>query len=108
MINTNLKELDKTLTDDVLVILIMSASWCGPCKIVHPILEEISEEYKDKLIMFDCDVDENLELSSKYNIKNIPTVLFFKNKQLVDKQVGVMSKTSFLKTIDKILKIKIN
>jgi thioredoxin 1 len=69
------------------------AEWCGPCRMIGPIIEELADEYEDKAIIGKVNVDENNDISGEYNIRNIPTVLFFKNGVLMDKHVGVASKS---------------
>lgn len=69
------------------------AEWCGPCRVVGPIVEEISNDYADKAVVGKVNVDENQEISFKYGIRNIPTLLVFKNGEVVDKQVGVAPKS---------------
>jgi len=68
------------------------AVWCGPCRMVGPIVEELATEYGDKAVIGKVDVDNNPETAAKYGIRNIPTILFFKNGEVVDKQVGAVPK----------------
>lgn len=68
------------------------ATWCGPCKKIGPDVEALAEEYKDQVIIGKCDVDENDELTSKFGVRNIPTVLFIKNGEVKDKTVGAVTK----------------
>ena len=70
------------------------AEWCGPCKVIGPILEEISEEEKDKIIIGKINVDENQEIAAKYNVRGIPTLIIFNKGNLIDTMVGVASKAS--------------
>ena len=79
------------------------AEWCGPCRMIAPILEEISEEYSGKALVVKCDVDNSPQVAIKYSIRNIPTVLFFKNGEIVDKQVGAVPKTIFVNKLNAIL-----
>lgn len=87
--DSNVKEL---LAEGKPVVIDFWAPWCGPCKMVGPIIEELAELYKDQVIMGKCDVDENTDLPATYGIRNIPTILFFKNGEVVDKQVGAVAK----------------
>ena len=79
------------------------ASWCGPCKMVGPIIEELAGEYEGKVLIGKCDVDENSDVAAEYGIRNIPTVLFFKNGELVDKQVGSAPKPTYAAKIEALL-----
>lgn len=78
-------------------------AWCGPCKMVGPIIDELATEYEGKVIIGKCDVDENGDVAAEYGIRNIPTVLFFKNGELVDKQVGSAPKSAYVAKIEAIL-----
>jgi len=64
------------------------AEWCGPCRMIAPIVEELSRQFKDKILVAKCDVDDCPRAAAEFGIRNIPTILFFKNGELVDKQVG--------------------
>ncbi len=68
------------------------ATWCGPCRMVGPIISELAEAYDGKITVGKCDVEENEELAVEFGIRNIPTILFFKGGQVVDKIVGAQSK----------------
>jgi len=85
------------------VVIDFWAEWCGPCRMVGPIVDELSNEYSEKVVIGKVDVDSNDEITSKYGIRNIPTILFFKNGELVDKQVGAAQKTVLKEKIDKLL-----
>ncbi len=74
------------------VVIDFWAEWCGPCRMVGPIVEELAKEYDGKVIIGKMDVDENVDTPNEYGIRNIPTILFFKDGQLVDKQVGAAQK----------------
>ncbi|HBL71790.1 MAG TPA: thioredoxin [Bacteroidales bacterium] len=79
------------------------AEWCGPCKMMAPVVDELAELYSGKVNIGKLDVDDNNEISTRYGIRNIPTLLFFKNGQLVDKQVGATQKSALAQKIDALL-----
>ncbi|MGB0186844.1 MAG: thioredoxin [Flavobacteriaceae bacterium] len=79
------------------------AAWCGPCRMVGPIIDEISTEYADKAVVGKVDVDANQEFAAKYGVRNIPTVLVFQNGEVVGRQVGVAPKASYTDAIDALL-----
>ena len=68
------------------------ATWCGPCRMVAPIISELAQEYDGKVVIGKCDVEENDDVASEFGVRNIPTILFFKGGQLVDKFVGAATK----------------
>ena len=68
------------------------ATWCGPCRMIAPVIAELAQEYDGRITVGKCDVEENEELSEQFGIRNIPTILFFKNGEVVDKLVGAVSK----------------
>lgn len=79
------------------------AEWCGPCRMMSPIIEELAHEYEGKVEIGKLNVDENAETTEEYGIMNIPTLLFFKNGQVVDKQVGATQKSVLVKKIEALL-----
>lgn len=79
------------------------AEWCGPCKMMLPIVEEISKEFEGKVTVAKVDVDSSQGTAAKFGIRNIPTILFFKGGAVVDKQVGAVPKNSLVEKINKLL-----
>ena len=94
-IKTNDQTFDKDIsTDDVPVVVDFGAEWCGPCKVLDPILEEIAAENKDKIKIYKMNIDENPMTPQKYGIRGIPTIMIFKNGELIDTKVGSLPKTA--------------
>ena len=85
------------------MVLDFWAEWCGPCRMVRPIIDELATEYEGKVTIGKMDVDNNNDVVAQFGIRNIPTVLFFKEGKLVDKQVGAAQKSAFVAKIDALL-----
>lgn len=83
---------ETALEREGLTVIDFWAEWCGPCRMISPIVEELSKEYTDKVLVGKVDVDNNPEISMKYGIRSIPTILFLKNGEVVDKHVGATTK----------------
>ncbi len=79
------------------------APWCGPCRMLSPIVEELAGEFEGRAVIAKCNVDEAQEIPVKFGIRNIPTLLFFKNGELVDKVVGAASKGDITKKLEALL-----
>lgn len=91
------------IKSDKPVIVDFWAEWCGPCRMVGPILSELSDEFEGRAVVAKLDVDSNPNVTMKYGIRNIPTVLYFKNGEVVDKQVGAVPKGHFQSKLEDLL-----
>ncbi|MCX6240280.1 MAG: thioredoxin [Bacteroidetes bacterium] len=92
---------EKVEKSDKLAIVDLSAEWCGPCRMVSPIIHELATEYEGRIVAGELNVDENPVTTAKYKIRNIPTVLYIKNGEVIDKQVGAVPKASYKSLIEK-------
>ena len=79
------------------------ATWCGPCRMVAPIIEELAAKYDGKIVVGKCDVEDNEDLAAEFGIRNIPTILFFKNGEVVYKLIGAQSKQKFEEKFEALL-----
>jgi thioredoxin 1 len=96
--NDNFKE---TISQDKLVLVDFWAEWCGPCKALSPIIDELSQEMGETMTVAKVDITENQDIAVEYGVRNIPTMLFFRNGEIVDKQVGAMPKSAIQEIINK-------
>jgi len=94
---------DVVLKSDKPVLVDFWAAWCGPCRMLGPIVEELGRDYGDKVVIGKVDVDSNQKYAAEYGVRNIPTVLIFKGGEVVDKQVGVAPKKTYSDKIDALL-----
>jgi thioredoxin 1 len=85
------------------VVMDFWAEWCGPCRMIAPIVEEIAQEFENKVVVGKINIDENSQVTINFGIKNIPTLLFFKGGELVDKHVGAIRKPELVEKINKLL-----
>lgn len=91
---------DETLATDKPVLVDFWAEWCGPCRMIGPIVEELANDYGDKAVIGKLNVDHNPNTAMKFGVRSIPTLLVFKNGELVDKQVGATNKAALAGKID--------
>ena len=94
---------EAVLKSDLPVLVDFGAEWCGPCRTLGPIIEELATEYEGRVVVGKVDVDNNQEFTAKYGVRNIPTVLMFKNGEVVGRQVGVASKKTYTDSLDSLL-----
>lgn len=95
----NFEEISKT---DKLVIIDFWATWCGPCRALSPIMDELAEQYKDEVVIGKCNTDEDNELAMQFGVRNIPMLAFLKNGELVETLVGLQRKPDLEKLIEKL------
>jgi thioredoxin 1 len=99
--DSNFEEL--ILNSDKPSLIDFWAEWCGPCRMIGPIVEDMTTEYDGKAVIAKLNVDENPEICSKYGIRNIPTILFFKGGEVADKQIGAVPKNILVQKLDNLL-----
>ena len=99
----NSDNFEQVISSDKLVIIDFWATWCGPCRMVGPIISKLAEKYDGQIVVGKCDVEDNDELAAEFGIRNIPTILFFKNGQVIDKVVGAQSEAKLDEKFQSIL-----
>lgn len=88
---------------DMPLVVDFWATWCGPCRMIAPIIAELAEQYDGKIVVGKCDVEENDDIAMEFGIRNIPTILFFKNGEVVDKMVGAAAKAKIQEKFEALL-----
>lgn len=94
---------ESTIASGKPVVIDFWAEWCGPCRMIGPIIEELADEYADRVVIGKCDVESNEDIVAQYRVRNIPTVVFIKDGQVVDKVVGGTTKENLKAKIDAML-----
>lgn len=90
----------EVLNSSVPVLVDFFAAWCGPCKMMAPVIEKLAEEYEGKAVIGKLDVDESMDIAGRYGIMNIPTLIIFKNGEMVSKFLGLRNKNELKKALD--------
>ena len=93
----------EVLDNKGVVVVDFFATWCGPCRAIAPYIEELAKEYDGKIVVGKCDVEENDDIVMEFGVRNIPTILFFKNGEVVDRLVGGQSKSAIQKKFEALL-----
>ena len=94
-------DFNELLTHSGLVVVDYTASWCGPCRVIAPFIDQLAEEYQGRARVVKIDLDKNKESAKKYGVRSIPAVLFFKNGEIVENLVGRASYETFSQTLEK-------
>lgn len=100
------EELLKIINSETAVIDFSAEEWCAPCKVLGPIINKLSEKYSDSVKICKINIDENSELTEKYGIQSIPTILFFKNGNIVDKSIGMIQQNKLEEKIVNLINLK--
>ncbi|WP_088240074.1 thioredoxin [Calothrix rhizosoleniae] len=99
----NETEFDTLVKNETVLVVDCTATWCGPCKLISPLIDKLAEEYSDRAKVFKLDLDENRDVAKRFGIKSIPAVMFFKQGELMETLVGVKPYEEFTGAIEKYL-----
>ena len=97
------ENIEQYRTGDLPLVVDLWATWCGPCRMIAPIVSKLAEEYDGKIVVGKCDVEENDDLAAAYGVMSVPTLLFFKNGEPVEKKVGAMPKNKLKELFESLL-----
>ena len=102
-VTVNNQNLAEVLASSPVVLIDFWATWCGPCRMLAPVVEEVAAEFEGKAVVAKCNVDEAREVAMQYRIMSIPTLIYFKNGEVADKTVGVFSKENIVSKLNNLL-----
>lgn len=94
---------DEVLAQNALVVVDFSATWCGPCRMLAPIVDELADEYAGRIFVAKADVEEAVESAERFGIRSVPTILFFKNGEKVDQTIGAMPRAKLIERFEALL-----
>lgn len=100
MVHFDMNSFDQALAGDKPVVVDFWATWCGPCRMLGPVIEDLAQQYEGKAVVGKVDIDEQQELAIRYGVSTIPTVIFFKNGKEIDRKVGVMPAGVYTQILD--------
>lgn len=100
VVHATAEQLNAMLNENKIVLVDFFATWCGPCKMIAPLIEQVAEEYKGKVVVVKIDVDEEPDLAAQYGVESIPTVILFKDGQPMNVEIGARPKDFYVNLIE--------